>query len=156
MLVLGTMLAMVGAAAAASAQNKMGSEYGEWELDVGHSTYRPGPAPKSSWRRYVYIENGYTFLSRGVDAQGKHVSTNFTVHFDGKYAPMTGSSDADSIMVRRVDDRTVESTQKKGGKVVIHTQRVTSRDGTSMTSTSWGTNAAGKEYKNVEVFGRKK
>jgi hypothetical protein len=153
-LVLSSVLAMLGTAAAASAQSS-GPEYGTWVLNVAKSTYSPGPAPKSSTRTYTAVANGYTFSSSGVDATGKSVSATFTVHFDGKYAPMTGGSEASAIMVKRIDANTVESTQKRGDKVVIHTTRVISKDGKTLTSTGWGTNAAGKEYRNVEVFDKK-
>jgi hypothetical protein len=154
LLVLSTTLAMLGTAAVASAQST-GPEYGMWELNVAKSTYTPGPALKSSTRTYTAVENGYTFTSKGVDAAGKPVGTTFTVHFDGKYVAMTGGVDADAIMVKRVDANSVNSTQKKGGKVVIHTTRVVSKDGKTLTNTTWGTNAAGKEFKNVEVFDKK-
>ena len=153
-LVLGTMLATVGAANFASAQAS-DPVYGTWELNVTKSTYSPGPAPKSSTRTYTAVENGYTFASKGVDAAGKAVAASYTAHFDGKYHPMTGSATVDSIMVKRIDANTTESTQKKGAKVVIHTRRVISKDGKTMTSTGTGTDAAGKAYKNVEVFDKK-
>jgi hypothetical protein len=58
-------------------------------------------------------------------------------------------------MVKRIDANTVESTQKKGGKVMLQTRRVVSADGKTMTATATGTNAAGKRVKNVEVFDKK-
>ncbi|MCX5766034.1 MAG: hypothetical protein NTZ43_02260 [Gemmatimonadetes bacterium] len=153
-LLLGTMIATLGAASVARAQAS-DPVIGTWVLNVAKSTYSLGTAPKSSTRSYTAVENGYTFTSKGVDATGKAVSTTFTVHFDGKYAPMTGGADSDAIMVKRIDANTTESTQKRGDKVVIHTRRVVSKDGKTLTGTSSGTNAAGKEYKNVEVFDKK-
>ena len=67
---------------------------------------------------------------------------------------MTGSATVDSIMVKRIDANTTESTQKKGSKVVVHTRRVISKDGKTMTATATGTNADGKAYKNVELFNK--
>ena len=67
---------------------------------------------------------------------------------------MTGSATVDSIMVKRIDANTTESTQKKGSKVVVHTRRVISKDGKTMTATVTGTNADGKAYKNVELFNK--
>lgn len=151
MLVLGTVLATVGAAAVASAQSD-DPVYGTWVLNVAKSTYSPGPGPKSSTRTYSAVEKGYRFTSKGVDAQGKSTATEFTVHFDGKYYAMTGSATVDSIKVKRIDANTTESTQKKGDKEVVHTRRVISKDGKTMTATATGTNADGKAYKNVEVF----
>ncbi len=154
MLMLGTMLAMVGAAAAASAQPS-DPVFGTWVLNVAKSTYSPGPGPKSGTRTYSAVTNGYKFSSKGIDAQGKPTTGDFTAHFDGRYYPRSGSATVDSIMVKRIDANTTESTQKKGNKVVVHTQRKISKDGKTMTATATGTNADGKAYKNVEVFDKK-
>jgi hypothetical protein len=154
MLVLGTMLATAGAAAVASAQAS-DPVFGTWVLNVAKSTYSPGPGPKSSTRTYTAVENGYKFASKGIDAQGKPAAAEFTAHFDGKYYPMTGSTTVDSIMVKRIDANHTKSTQKKGNKVVIHTSRVISKDGKTLTATATGKDAAGKAYKNVELFDRK-
>lgn len=149
MLVLGTLLATVASVASAQSDDPV---FGTWVLNVAKSTYSPGPGPKSSTRTYSAVEKGYRFSSKGVDAQGKAVATSFTVHFDGKYYPMTGSATVDSIKVKRIDANTTESTQKKGDKEVVHTRRVISKDGKTMTGTATGTNADGKAYKNVEVY----
>jgi hypothetical protein len=128
---------------------------GTWVLNVAKSKYDPGPGPKSLTRTYAATPNGYKFSSDGVNAAGEKTHVEFTVAFDGKYYPMTGNSIADSIMVKRVDANTVESTQKKDAKEVTHTTRVLSKDGKTLTSTAKGTNAEGKPYTNVEVFDKK-
>jgi hypothetical protein len=153
-LVLGTVVALNGALSVARAQ-ATDPVYGTWELNVAKSTYNPGPAPKSSTRTYVAVANGYKFSSKGVDAAGKATSGEFTAYFDGKYHPMTGSANVDSIMVKRIDANRSESTQKKGSKVLIHTTRTISADGKTMTATATGTNADGKAYKNVEIYNKK-
>jgi hypothetical protein len=128
---------------------------GTWAVNVAKSTYSPGPAPKSETRTYVALANGYKFSSKGIDGEGKPTATTFSVNFDGKYYPLTGSVAVDSIMAKRVDAYTNESVQTKGGKIVRRTTRVIAKDGKSFTVTSTGTNAAGKPYKNVEVFDKK-
>ncbi len=154
LLVLSTTLAMLSTAAVASAQSS-DAVYGTWELNVAKSTYSPGPGPKSASRTYTAVANGYKFSSKGIDAQGKPTAGAFTAHFDGKYYALTGSATVDSIMVKRIDANRSESTQKKGDKVVIHTVRVVSKDGKTLTATATGTNPDGKAYKNVEVFDKK-
>jgi hypothetical protein len=45
---------------------------------------------------------------------------------DGKDYPVTGNANADMISLKRVNDRTVEATLKKGGKVTTSARRVAS------------------------------
>jgi len=128
---------------------------GTWTLNVAKSTYGSGTAPKSATRTYTAAGAGYHFSSTTVGADGKSTTVEFTVAYDGKFVPVKGSPDADSIMVKRIDANTVEATQTKAGKVVSKTTRMTSTDGKTLTSTSAGTDAAGKPTKNVEVFDKK-
>ena len=149
---LAVTVAAPGAAVSAQANNPV---IGTWELNVAKSKYTPGPGPKSETRTYTATANGYTFSSKGVGADGKPTAVTFSVTFDGKYHPMTGNPNADSIMVKRINARSTESTQKRGVKVVNHTTRVISKDGKTMTNTSKGTDAAGKATSSVAVFDKK-
>src|SRR5205814_3337921 len=127
------------AAVPAQAGNRV---IGTWELNVAKSKFTPGPGPKSETRTYTATANGYTFSSKGVGADGTPTAVTFTATFDGKYHPMTGNPNADSIKVKRIDANSTESTQKKGAKVVNHTTRVVSKNGKTMTNRSSGTDAA--------------
>jgi hypothetical protein len=153
-LVLGSVLAIAAPTAAVSAQAG-NPVIGTWELNVAKSKYTPGPGTKSETRTYTATANGYTFSSKAVGADGTPTTVTFAVTFDGKYHPMTGSPTADSIMVKRIDANSTESTQKKGAKVVTHSTRVVSKDGKTMTNTSKGTDAAGNATSSVAVFDRK-
>jgi hypothetical protein len=125
---------------------------GTWKLNVGQSKFSPGPAPKSQTRTYK-DSNGSTALNwTQVAADGKETTVSMTVKYDGKDYPVTGATDFDTIAVKRVDDRTVESSQKKAGKVVGTTIRTESKDGKTLTLKSKGTNAAGVVYDNTMVF----
>jgi hypothetical protein len=153
MLVLGSMLAVaLPAVASSQAADPM---LGTWELNVAKSTWTPGPAPKSDTRTYSAAPNGFKFVSKGVGADGKPTAVSFTVAFDGKFYPLTGNSSADSISAKRVDANTVESQLKKGNKVVSHATRVVAKDGKSFTTTTTGTDAAGKPTKSTTVWDKK-
>ena len=128
---------------------------GTWVLNVAKSKYDPGPPPKSVTRTYTPAPNGYTFVQDAVNAAGATTHVEFTAAFDGKYHPVTGNPNADSIMVKRVDANTVESSQKKGATVRFTSTRAVSKDGKTLTNTAKGTNAEGKPYINVEVFEKK-
>lgn len=153
-LAIGTMLALAAPIALASAQ-AIDPAIGTWELNVAKSKYSAGGAPKSQTRTYVATAKGYKFTAKGVGADGKPTSTEFTVGFDGKYVPVTGNPAIDSIMVKRVNASTIKAWQKKGNAMAIRTTRAISKDGKTLTATARGKNAAGKAYTNVEVFDKK-
>jgi len=150
--VLGPLLAVTVSTASAQTADPV---LGTWEMNVAKSTWTPGPAPKSETRTYTAVPNGYKFSSKSVGGDGKPSTVTFTAMFDGKYHPLTGSTLADSIMVKRVDANTTESTQKKGDKVVSHGMRVVAKDGKTMTNSSTGTDAAGKPTKSMSAFDKK-
>jgi hypothetical protein len=125
---------------------------GTWELNVAKSKYTPGPAPKSETRTYVVAGREIKVSSKGVDGAGKPTAQSWNLNYDGKDRPQTGSSDADTLSVKRVNAHAVEFTQKRDGKVVITGTRMISPDGKVMTITSKGTNRGGQTVDNVEVY----
>jgi len=125
---------------------------GTWELNVAKSKFSPGPAPKSETRTYAVAGQEIKATSKGVDGTGKAVTGEWTVVYDGKDRPMTGSADADMLSVKQTDAYTTEFTQKKAGKVVMTGTRAISKDGKVMTITTKGTNAKGQPVNDVEVF----
>jgi hypothetical protein len=128
---------------------------GTWELNVRKSTYSPGPAPKSQTRTYESSGDGVKYTAKGVDAEGKPLLIQYAAKFDGKDYPLTGNPDSDMISLKRIDSSTVESTQKRSGKVVITSTRTVSRDGKVLTVKSKGTNARGEAINNVAVFDKR-
>jgi hypothetical protein len=128
---------------------------GTWELSIAKSTYNAGRAPKSETRTYVVEGQEIRATSKGVGADGTPKSGQWTVNYDGKDRPITGSPDADMLSLKRIDAFTAEFTQKKAGKVVATGTRVISKDGKVMTITTEGTNAKGQAFKDVEVFDRR-
>lgn len=125
---------------------------GTWQLNVAKSKYTPGPGPKSEMR--TYAANGDA-SAKGVDASGKATSSQWTIIYDGKDRPLTGSPDADMLSLKRIDPNHVEFTQKRGGKVAMTGTRTISPDGKVMTIVTKGTDAKGQTVNNVEVFDRR-
>ncbi len=87
-----------------------------------------------------------------VNPDGTRTTVQYTANFDGKDYPLTGSQVADSVSLKRIDARTTDRTDKKGGKVAQTLRRVVSQDGKTMTVTVKGTNAQGQKVNNVVVF----
>ena len=128
---------------------------GTWELNIAKSKFGRGPGPKSETRTYVVVGNEIKATSKGVGADGKPTSGQWTVNYDGKERPATGLADADALSVKRINASTTEFTQKKAGKVTATGRRVISKDGKVMTITTKGTNAKGQAANDVEVFDKK-
>ncbi len=127
---------------------------GTWKLDVAKSKYSPGPPPKSLTLTFQAAEKGTKLTSDGVDAQGQPTHTEYTANYDGKDYPITGSAIGGTVSLKRIDARTVQRTDKKGGKVVQTLTRKVSADGKTLTVAVKGTNAQRQPVNNELVFTR--
>jgi hypothetical protein len=128
---------------------------GTWSMNAEKSMYSPGPPPKSLTVVIESDENNYKVDATGTDGDGKPIHVQYSAKFDGKDYPATGISNADAVSVKRIDANTVETLQKKDGKVVMTVTTKVSADGKSRTSTWRGKNAEGKDVHNVVVFDKK-
>jgi hypothetical protein len=144
-------LAVVGAS---SLQAQGNAVVGKWTLNSAKSKFEPGPAPKSLTRTVVADGDGLKYTFEGVGADGKALSYGFSVKFDGKDYPITGSmpSGADSISAKKTDANHYEATLKKGGKVIGTSKVTVSADGKVTTVDATGTNAAGAKTHDVQVY----
>ena len=125
---------------------------GTWTMNLQKSTFSPGPAPKSQTRTYAETADGITLTISGVAADGSAVSGKSTFKYDGKDYAISGSPDYDTLNLRRVNQSTVTSVQKKDGKEIGSTTRTVSAKGKVMTLTSKGKSAKGEAFHNVMVF----
>ena len=127
---------------------------GTWKLNLGKSTFSPGPAPKSQTRSYVESAQGMTVTVKTTAADGKESTTVLTYKEDGKPYPESGSPDLDMVSITRVDALTVHSTQTKAGATVGTAVRTVSKDGKTLTFAQKGTHANGGKYDDVSVYDR--
>ena len=125
---------------------------GTWKLNVAKSTYSPGPAPKSLTVKIEAAGEGVKLTADGVRGDDTPIRVEFTAQYDGKDYPITGSSMADTVSLKRLDANTTERTDKKGGKVTQTLTRKVSSDGKTMTVTYKGTDAEGRPIDNVAVY----
>lgn len=110
---------------------------GKWEMDAELNVYESGRPPVSG----LYIIE--------ATAQGYHIAMHWrTVDGDDRSAEYGAIPDG-------VDDRTLDSDAKAGGKVVSYARRVLSEDGQTMTITQSGTTAEGQSFNNVSIYRRK-
>jgi hypothetical protein len=150
-LTIGVSAAAVAVAVLAQASDP---RIGTWKLDSENSRFSPGPAPKSLTLKIEAAGQGEKVTAEIVNADGTSSTTEYTANYDGKDYPLKGSPVADMVSLKRIDARTTERMDKKGGKVVQTFKRVVSEDGKTMTSTTTGTNAQGQAVNNVSVFRR--
>jgi hypothetical protein len=126
-------------------------QVGTWKVNESKSKITPGTLNfttvtfKSMFGK-VKVAGG------GIDADGKPVHSEWTGNFDGKDYPVTGDPISDTRSYTKVDDRTLNLTVKKNGKVVDTGRIVVSADGKSRTVTVSGTTPKGKKFKNVVVY----
>ena len=125
---------------------------GTLKMNPEKSKYSPGPAPKDLTVMVESDENNYKLDATGTDGDGKPMHVQYSAKFDGKDYPATGIPNADAVSLKRIDASTIETLQKKDGKVVMTITTKLSKDGKTRTSTLHGKNAEGKDVHNVVVF----
>ena len=127
---------------------------GTWRLNVQKSRYSPGPAPKSQVRTYKAHDGGVQVTIKTVDAEGKTTTVEHPLNYDGKARALTGSSEADAILLEKIDDYTSEAVLKHATTIIGRNRRVVSKDGKTLTITYEGTNQWSQPVKNVAVYDR--
>ena len=88
----------------------------------------------------------------GTTGDGKPVQTEWTGKFDGKDYPLTGDPNANSRSYKKVNDRTLELTNKKDGKVTTSGRIEVSADGMTRTLMVHGTTSDGKKFTYTAVY----
>jgi hypothetical protein len=124
---------------------------GTWKLNEAKSKFAPGAA-KNHTVVYVAAGDNVKVTVDGIDSDGKPTHNEWTGKFDGKDYPVTGDAASDARAYKKVDDRTLELTVKKGGKVTTTGRIVLSADGKSRTVTTSGTDAKGQKVSTTAVY----
>lgn len=124
---------------------------GTWKLNEAKSKINPG-TPKNTTVVYAADGDNVKITVDGVDAEGKAAHNEWVGKFDGKDYPVTGDSSADARSYKKINDKTLELENKKGGKVTMSARVVVSADGKSRTVTTKGKDAAGKDIGGTAVY----
>lgn len=128
---------------------------GTWKLNEAKSKFAPGTGKNTM---VVYSDAGggkVKITTDGVNAKGKPTHSEWTGKFDGKDYAVTADPTADMRAYTKVDDRTLDFTVKKDGKVTTTGRVSVAADGKSRTVTTSGTKADGKKFNNTAVFDKK-
>src|SRR5260370_12892987 len=113
---------------------------GTWKLNESKSKFSRGSA-KNHTVVYEAAGDNSRVTVDGMDAAGNPTHNEWTGKFDGKDYPVTGDPTSDTRSYKQVNDRTLEFTAKKGGKVTLTGRVVVSADGRSRTVTTRGTDS---------------
>jgi hypothetical protein len=125
---------------------------GSWKLNVAKSKMQPATASKSELIRYEIAGDEERFVSEAVTMKDEAESIRYNAKYDdGRAYPFTitingkVTNPGASTMVRKIDAWTRERYNVRGGKPVIASRRVVSKDGKTMTITIVNMDAQGKE-----------
>jgi hypothetical protein len=136
---------------------------GTWKLNVAKSDMKGDTASSQETIVFKVVGDEESFTSHAVAANnGEKETTTYAAKYGGADGPMKsvyvakdGKQRVESatVAVKRVSDRVRERFVKRDGKVVLHSRRVISDDGKTLTSSILGKDASGKEVVNqTRVF----
>ena len=124
---------------------------GNWKLNEGKSKFAPD-ATKNQTVTYVAAGDDLKVIVDAVDKDSKAIHTEWTGKPDGKDYAVTGAVNEDTRAYTKVDDKNLDFTSKKGGKVTAQGRVILSADGKSRTVTTTVTDANGKKAMSTAVY----
>lgn len=124
---------------------------GTWKLNEAKSKLSPG-LPKNNTVVYAPAGDNVKITVDGIGSDGKPTHNEWTGKFDGKDYPVTGDPDSDTRSYKKIDDRTLALTVKKGNKATLTVRIVVAADGKSRTVTVSGTDAKGNKVASTAVY----
>jgi hypothetical protein len=145
-----TVLTLFAGLTMCAAQNP---HMGSWKLNEAKSKITPG-TQKNLTVTYEAAGDNIKATLDGVDAQGKPTHNEWTGKFDGKDYPVTGDPTSDARSYKKIDDRTLEVTAKKDGKVILTARIAISADGKTRNLTTHSTDSSGKKIVNSAVYAK--
>ena len=121
-------------------------------MNIAQSKINSGPPPKSEVATFTAQENGLKLVVDVVQADGKPFHGEYAAKFDGKDYPLKGFTDADMIVINKIDAFTFYELFKKAGKEVYSARLVASKDGKTLTRISNTKNAKGQDVTDTSVY----
>jgi hypothetical protein len=126
-------------------------QMGTWKLNEAKSKFAPGAA-KNHTVVYEAAGDNVKVTVDGTGSDGTPAHNEWTGKFDGKDYPVTGDPSSDARSYKVVDERTMELTVKKDGKVTTTGRITVSADGKSRTVSTSGIDSKGKKVKSTAVY----
>ena len=126
-------------------------EMGTWKLNEAKSKLAPG-ATKNNTVVYEAVGDKVKVTVDGIAGDSTPRHSEWIGKFDGKDYPVTGDPGNDARAYKKINDHTLELTNKKGGKVVSSGTAVVSADGKTRTVSLSSVSANGTTVKNTAVY----
>jgi hypothetical protein len=127
--------------------------HGTWRLNLEKSSYEPGPPPyvRSQFTIQPH-EGGVRVIYDMVRPRGGVTHLEWDGKFDGRDYPVQGVEEYVTYAYLRLDDRSFDVVTKVDGRVAATSRTVLSADGNTITTTTLGRNAEGRDVKTVTVY----
>jgi hypothetical protein len=135
-MIVGVIVVVAASTAVMSAQ-KANPRIGKWKLKqeppaLNIMTYEP------------WGNGGMKVTVESTNAEGRKATWTYNTMFDGKDMPVSGDTRTETSAVKKIDDRTNEITNKRGGKVTQVITNVLSADGKRIDNTYKNYNEKGE------------
>jgi hypothetical protein len=89
---------------------------GTWQLNLAESRFSSA-RPRSERRTIELTGRRMSIRSTGIGPTGRRIRFNYSVTLDGRFHPLSGNPDGDSIAVRLVDPRRVSISVRRHGRL---------------------------------------
>ena len=124
---------------------------GTWKLNEAKSKLGPGGG-KNTTVIYETTGDNVKVIIDGTDSKGAPTHSEWMGKFDGKAYAVTGNPGEDTRAVRKISDRVLTFTVKKGGKIIETGRIVVSSTGKTRTVTAHSTDAKGNKITSIAVY----
>jgi hypothetical protein len=152
---IGLVLAVAAGFASSSVVLAADEWLGTWTLNLSKSKFDPPElAPKSQTIVWENVEGGLKTVIEEVNAQGKPVRTEYVAKLDNQDHPWSGSIEADTVVIQRLDDEYFQTTWKLKGEVMILGSTIVSKDRKTLTTTLYGKDTQGRKIGHVTIYDR--
>jgi hypothetical protein len=132
-------LAIIVCGAALASAQAANPRLGKWKLK------QDAPPPALNVMTYEPFGNGGMKVTvESTNREGRKSTWTYNTMFDGKDMPVSGDTRTETSAVRKIDDRTTEITNKRGGKVTQVITNVLSADGNRIDNTYKNFNEQGE------------
>jgi hypothetical protein len=141
MRVISAFAVAVALAGLASAQNKSDQSHGNPR--IGQWKLKQDPPATNIMTYEPFGDGGMKVTVEATSAEGRKTKWTYNTMFDGKDERVSGDTRTETTAVRKIDARTNEITNKRGGRVVQVITNVLSADGNTINNTYKNYNETG-------------
>lgn len=123
----------------------------DWKMNKGLSAFSGGWSPEQETRLYEKLDNGYKLTVSG-EHQGQPYEWHYTAFYDGKTHAVSGRSDANGIVIYKLNDKETAGFFSLNSLPVGAYKRTVNDDGTSLQVEAAGKRTDGSAYYDVVTY----